>query len=350
MPKFTSDKNNLFNYLYESSPKLLPNRKKISSEKFTVPDYCEWDKLLSINYNVSQLKLMAGHYKQRKSGKKNDLIQRMYNYLKFSFYAIKIQKIRRGYMIRYYNKLHGPGIFKRKECVNSTDFLSLNKIENISHNQFFSFKDEGFIYGFDAKSLYNLIKKNNIPTNPYNRNIINKDVIKTFNEFLNYGKILKKNTIININNSTGELSISKRIELNAHSIFQKIDSLGHVTDANWFNNLDKPRIVRLIRELIDIWNYRALLTPEIKNAICPPNGNPFSNINIHSFANQSLLTLKLECLKIFNNLISKSPDQNNQALGAFYVLGSLTIVNTSAANALPWLYESFNTAPGVNES
>ncbi|GAG15474.1 unnamed protein product, partial [marine sediment metagenome] len=40
------------------------------------------------------------------------------------------------------------------------------------------------------------------------------------------------------------------------------------------------------------------------------------------------------------NLISKSPDRNNQALGAFYILGSITLVNVDAAIALPWLYES----------
>ena len=40
------------------------------------------------------------------------------------------------------------------------------------------------------------------------------------------------------------------------------------------------------------------------------------------------------------NLISKSGDKDNQALGAFYILAALTLVSTSAAIALPWLYQS----------
>jgi hypothetical protein len=45
-------------------------------------------------------------------------------------------------------------------------------------------------------------------------------------------------------------------------------------------------------------------------------------------------------LNIFDNIISKSPERTNQSLGAFYILGSLTLVSQNAANALPWLYES----------
>ena len=102
----------------------------------------------------------------------------------------------------------------------------------------------------------------------------------------------------------------------------------------------KPQLIKLIRELADIWNYRASLTSQVKIAICPPHGNPFSGINIHHLNNQNAQTLKINILNIFDNLISKSPERNNQSLGAFYILGSLTLVSQNAANALPWLYES----------
>ena len=123
-------------------------------------------------------------------------------------------------------------------------------------------------------------------------------------------------------------------------LFQKIDTFGHITDASWFITLDKPYLIKLVRELADIWNYRASLTPMIKTAICPPHGNPFSGIEMNSLTIQSEQRLKMNILNIFDNLLSKSPERNNQALGAFYILGSLTLVSQSAANALPWLYES----------
>lgn len=326
--------------LYENPPQPPRKRKKITSEDFTVLGFSEWDKLISINYNVSQLKDMARFYKQKVSGNKKELVKRLYNHLKLSFFALKLQKIWRGFMIRNYNKLHGPGVFKRAKCVNSSDFLSLDDVKDISHNQFFSFEDEGFVYGFDAKSLHNLIIKNERPTNPYNRKVLTNTVINDFNKFLRYGKLLKKNTIVSLKDSTSHLSVNKRIELNAHTIFHKIDGHGHITDASWFLNLEKNQLIKLVRELVDIWNYRASLTPQIKSAICPPHGDPFSSINIHNLNGQSVQTLKMNILNIFDNLISKSPERNNQALGAFYILGSLTLVSQNAANALPWLYES----------
>jgi len=327
-------------HLYDNVPTPPRKRKKVSCEDFVIPAYKEWNTLITVNYNASQLKDMARYYKQKVSGNKKELVKRIYNHLKFSSYAVKVQKVWRGFMIKNYNNLHGPGVFKRTKCVNSSDFLSLNDIKDISHNQFFSFEDNGFIYGFDAKSLHNLIIKNKIPTNPYNRKILDNNVIQKFNKFLRYGKLLKKNTVVSLKDSTSSLSINKRIELNAHGIFQKIDSHGHITDANWFLSLEKPQLIKLIRELADIWNYRASLTSQVKVAICPPHGNPFSGINIHHLNNQNIQTLKMSILNIFDNLISKSPERNNQSLGAFYILGSLTLVCQNAANALPWLYES----------
>ena len=64
------------------------------------------------------------------------------------------------------------------------------------------------------------------------------------------------------------------------NIFQKIDEFGHITNVNWFLDLDRPRLIKLLREFIDIWDYRASLTLHTKRDICPPNGNPFIGINL----------------------------------------------------------------------
>ena len=50
-----------------------------------------------------------------------------------------------------------------------------------------------------------------------------------------------------------------------------VDSLGNYSDVNWFLKLSKRQLIRYIRELHDIWNYRAQLTSEIKLKICFPD-------------------------------------------------------------------------------
>ena len=80
-------------HLYENVPTPPRKRKKVSSEDFVIPSYEEWEKTDSTgNYNVSQLKDMARYYKQKVSGNKKELVKRIYNHLRFSSHAIKVQK------------------------------------------------------------------------------------------------------------------------------------------------------------------------------------------------------------------------------------------------------------------
>ena len=41
-------------HLYENVPTPPRKRKKVSSEDFAIPSYQEWEKLIAVNYNVSQ--------------------------------------------------------------------------------------------------------------------------------------------------------------------------------------------------------------------------------------------------------------------------------------------------------
>ena len=46
-------------------------------------------------------------------------------------------------------------------------------------------------------------------------------------------------------------------------------------------------------------------------------------------------------LEAINTLVTSGIDRDSQALGCIYVLGSLTTVSPDAANAIPWLWQSF---------
>ena len=82
------------------------------------------------------------------------------------------------------------------------------------------------------------------------------------------------------------------------------------------------------------------MSPYVKRQICPPNGNPFHGINIHALIQKNSETLQRNILYIMENLLSKGINKDSKALGAFYILAALTLVSSSAAVALPWLYQS----------
>jgi hypothetical protein len=134
----------------------------------------------------------------------------------------------------------------------------------------------------------------------------------------------------------------KKIDFKILELFQKIDSYGNYTNTNWFNNLNKYNLIIFLKELIDIWNYRAMLSIETKINICPPYGNPFRNLsfnisNIHSF---NYNTVKKNIINVMDELINKGINNEYKSLGASYILCSLTLVNNDAAEALPHLYWS----------
>lgn len=320
---------------------LSKKRKKISMDDFEIPNYDEYDKLLKINYNVSQLKSMCRFYKQRVSGNKKELIFLLYNYLKYSNSAIRIQKIYRGHLMRYLNNLRGPGTIKN--CVNETDFFTLENISDLDRNQFYSFEDiDNMIYGFDICSLYNMVVKEKQTKNPYNRNKlpINK-IIKDIKKIIKISKIYKKSPNIKLDNNLDKLSDEKQFELRTINIFQKIDENGFITDVKWYLNLNRLQLKKFLRELIDIWQYRAQISTEIKRKINPQHGDPFFTVNMAVLMHKCFEVLQKRILDIIEIFITQGEDVDARSLGTYYVLGALTTVSQEAANSLPWLYESF---------
>jgi hypothetical protein len=144
--------------------------------------------------------------------------------------------------------------------------------------------------------------------------------------------------------TTTGLSREKQEELFIVDLFQHINTLGNYSDSEWFIALQREELIRFIRNLHDIWYYRANLSQEVKERICPPHGNPFVLHNSH--VNMNILTLltfseiRTICVSIIERITSRGISQEDQCLGAFYVLATLTIVNQDARNALPWLYEA----------
>jgi hypothetical protein len=319
---------------------------KISEENISIPTIKNYHDMSRYNYNVNQLKLIAKNYKLKISGNKNQLLTRIYSFLYFSSYIIKIQKLFRGNVARKYKLLHGPAAINRKLCTNTDDFVTMEPVEEINYHQFVSYKDEdGFIYGFDIISLHNLfLKSKDIESirNPYNRNLIPESVVKTIKSIIKISRILKIHVNLHYEDDTQSISIEKMVELRALSLFQNIDSLGNYSNSKWLLELDRIHLIKFLRELADIWNYRAQITPETKRNICPPSGDPFRNFNMHYVHTESNMTnVKKVVLEVLEKIVNSGVDRDSRALGACYVLGSLTLVNQEAATSIPWLFQSF---------
>ena len=312
-------------------------RNKVNNEEFYILNFKQKNHIFKNNYTVIQLKKICKFYNLLVKGKKLDLEERIYDYLNKVENAIKIQRYGKIFLLKKLINCKGPGLFKRDKCINDTDFYSMENLKDIEFNQFISYQDtDKKIYGFDILSLYNLKKQSN-SKNPYNRNQIPKYV----DIQLQTVKILTKYYFPNINLviEDPQKDKIKELELKILGLFQQINNLGNYSDHYWLWSLSKIKLIKFIRELLDIWVYRANLSNELRRNICPLHGNPFGNINIVNLSLLNQNELRQECFVIINRLISAN-DSGNKSLGANYVLCALTLVNTEAATNMPWLYES----------
>jgi len=334
------------NIISNKSEQFIPivkNPIRISNDEISIPTITNYNDVTKYNYNVTQLKSIAKHYKLKIGGNKNQLVNRIFSFLYLSSYLIKIQKIARGVIQRTFNTLHGPAYINRKLCTNNADFVTMEPLEDIKFNQFISFKDvDGFIYGFDIVSIYNLFSKSGSEIkNPYNRAIIPGTVLTNIKILVQLSKILKQNLCLKNEDDNMVFSLEKTIELRALSLFQNIDSLGNYSDPQWFLSLSRIKIIRFVRELSDIWNYRAQLSMETKINVCPPLGDPFRNLSIaYLHTETNMVNVQKTVLEVLEKIVNTGINCDSKSLGSYYVLGALTLVNETAATSLPWLYQS----------
>jgi hypothetical protein len=298
--------------------------------------YSHFNLLRDNSYTINEMKQIGIKFVYKfKQKKKKEMKDELYIYLRDNYYALKIQRVLSKYFIKLFNKTQGPARFNRALCNNVEDFLTTESVQEIDYYFFFSYRDsDGFIYGFNLISIYNLIIKKDTK-NPYTRNAFSIDLIETIHKRINYNKILNK-TNHEITNDPPPINSNTKL----YALFQKMDLLGNYTQAEWLLDLTPYYLRRFILELYDIWEYRAQLTIETKLAIC---GAPFRDIPMHLIQTQPNMNkdlLKQFCATIIHNFINSSQIRENQYLGSIYVLSSLTLVNNNAAEAMPWLYQS----------
>lgn len=337
-------KEKIYEYYKNLLNKDLPKRQrtiiKMTNHNFVIPNISEYKFLLYYSYSVDHLKSICLFYKLKTSGNKCLIVNRIYNFLNLTNNIIKIQKVWKGFLQRTFDKYHGPTLKKRNLCVNATDFFTLDNLTDIPANQFFSFKDnENFIFGFDILSIYNLFIKNRLKTeNPYNKKILGQEIFNNIKSFIHLSKLLKLNTEIVIKEP--DESLCTNMNMRILSLFQFMDSLGNYTDMRWFTELNTIKLIILLKELYDIWSYRAQLESHIKREICPPFGDPFRSTNFGTLNSHTFINIQKMVLSVMEKLVLSGTTRDNKILGAYYVLSAITLVNDEAALAMPWLYQS----------
>lgn len=378
--------------------KTIPKPDEISINNYGLLLCSEYD------YKVIELKKMCriiqkecGYKKMKTTGTKIEMKQNIYNFYNHTFHSIKIQLKFKSYLRRKLAILRGPALKNRDICINDTDFYTLDPIREIPDTQFFSYEEKCGVkmccYGFDMASIFNLIlNDNSVDTianlnrrlswttynescNPYNRSVIPLEITQKILKIIKLDLMLngkkkengknnkngsndknRNNFVLNGDQGTNNgnivielpqdvLTPQQRYRQNVLQLFQTINSLGHYSDPDWFMVLTYQQHITFLRELIDIWNYRAELSYSARVAIYPPNGNPFPQHIMGWLTHQFYSYLTMENIisinmTIIERLTITAVLESDRCLGANFVLCALTLVSMPAREALPWLYQS----------
>ena len=379
----------------KTKKKQNPMRKKL--EPFTYTDYVN-SNIIMKSYTIPILKQVCKFHKLHISGTKGVLIERITTLFERIKSAIIVQKYtRRQFVNKIINK-NREFNEKRNMCTNTTDFSTMEPLNEISKEYFYCYTDiDNFVYGFDITSLIEMLRKSRKIFNPYTRNPITSrhknEIINLYNlsllvyremreinepyirhiqnnarsnlhryrnliniianeftndtevsSYLNYRPIANIETVPTIYHEQYQEIVSMRlrpIDERINSLFVEIDQLGNYTDQSWFTDLSHLQYAQLYRCFYDLWNFRGQISYQVKNDICPVHG-PFDGIFPNSIRHMDLSTtsLKTVCLIVFENLVYSGINIEIRKIGTLIALTGLTVISPPARTVMPWLYES----------
>jgi hypothetical protein len=344
-------------------------------------------------YTINSLKPICKFYKLKCSGRKKELIDRIISFFKNTKHSIILQAWwRKNIVIISYN-LRGPASKNRNICTNEVDFNTLEPLNNINLNNFYSYEeyinDIKYTWGFDYTSIIELLNKQTIPQNPFNRVSLSKDNINNIVKLLRYTNIIfpktintnnefnihkiqnipdeyrniglaynyfrpvcfSKTTLKNNDNREKYIILCKKrisnINERISAIFYTFDQYGNYTSSAWFYNLPFEKLVTFYKQLFTIWNNsrNAIIPSPVKRKICKLF-NPFQAmfrgtiVYDRSHHDRSIFIMRIAAVTIIENLIYASDDEEYSKIGALHCLTALTVVSSGARTTLPWLWES----------
>ena len=299
---------------------------------------------------LPDLKKYAKDMNIKVSGNKSEIKARIENQILLITSAIKIQKIFRRHLVSKWMELKGT----RENCVNDTDFYTLEPLNEIPYLYFIKYVDvsHNVNYGFDIKSLCTLATKNKKFENPYNRENLKTTfgtkmvkVVKLTNILfpgndlmMDIANVYESSTTVATESfstffqNLDQLTLNQRIT----NLFIHIDNLGNYTNSEWLTQLNEDRRYYLVVKINQLWNK---ISNTLRRQICP-HISPFSA----GFFGQLPAVINTEMIvKMAEVLVYSGIDNEHKQLGAMYFLSGLTLVSVNARDQMPWLYENYFT-------
>ena len=232
---------------------------------------------------------------------------------------VKIQCLIRGNQVLSY---------LRKDCKNDEDFYTYDSLREVPDKYYYSYRDTNrYKWGFDLRSIFKLIQTSK--KNPYTMEEIPSLIIKDIKAIVQ--DLKNKNEYYEIINEVSNNRID-HIKHKCVDLFIRIECIGHSCSVEWYMDLTREKLIKLYRNLEDIWNYRAALDIYTKQSMIPPHGRLFK------MTNETLNTLsRYDLLSMILNEVIKFESGSDFKLGYLFFIIALGTVNRECYHTHQWL-------------
>ena len=288
----------------------------------------EYEDLRRYNWTVVELNKLKKHLGVKMTGNKETLLYVLFNVMRISSSLRVMVRVFRRHLWKRYVVLQQLN----EGYVNDADFESLESMMEIKDVDKMMVEEDGKMYVFRIRSIEQLgMMYKEGAFNPYTRSLLDSETKHRVCELVKLRKAL------NIKEEKKE-PVRRSMKMKVIEVFQQINNLGNYADPAWLEKMCKRDMIKYVKELQDIWEYRANLSNTMRAKIYT-GGDPFFDISIAELRVGDEKVALRSILKIMRRM-TNSLVREDAVLGGFYVLGALTLVSNEAAEALPWLHQS----------
>lgn len=252
--------------------------------------------------------------------------------------AVKIQAAYRGHRVRRLLRLHGPAVFVRSHCNNDFDPVTLEDVDKIPYSSFFSFRDDvdQKVYGFNISSISELVNRESVPANPFNRRPMSAETIASVR--CAAAKAPSHESIVAVSTRKPTKKSEKMdVARKAFEVFHNIFLVsGCFTDEQWFLVLSRRQLIAMYQTVHSLVQHQ-VYTQEASEAgkFLNLDNLPFNDY-LSVCQRQIYNTLKLQMIVLREcEMLLSFPAPTNRSTSAMWILLGLTQVSGEAAHHLP---------------
>lgn len=254
--------------------------------------------------------------------------------------ASRIQRVWKRKSPFIFIQSQGLGVYDRSMSQNETEIYTLDSIMKIPKLYYFSFTDTNKkVWSFDIRSLGQILSLGILKQNPYNREPLSSAIMTKIRNRLTWLRKRKYSILYPIGT---ELTPEQVWAQKILDIFMKIESFGYYVSCEWFTGMSIADHKLFYKTLYELWYYRLGLTAQDRDKIVPDHWQKGKILFVYT--PESFLTGRAHTklwwerlnLGILETFLTRSPDKEQQKLGAMYSVMGLVAVNSAAADVFPW--------------